>query len=210
MDECRQRLILAYSELDEQKVIEEANLLLSRGFGKKEVFSILREGMREVELRYEAGEYYIADLIMSGTIFRSAMNLPGMHTDGESPYIGRIVMGTVSEDIHDLGKNTTAGLLAASGFDVIDLGISVSPERFVGAVAKYKPDILSMSGVISSAGAFMKNTVELLEATGLREGLKILAGGPLIHESICRAIGVDYFSHDPLDGLSICLSWVHC
>ncbi|MBQ4370252.1 MAG: cobalamin-dependent protein [Oscillospiraceae bacterium] len=210
MDESKQRLILAYGELDEQKVVAETTALLSQGYGKKDVFALLRQGMKEVEQRYAAGEYYIADLIMSGTIFRSAMALPGMHTDGQSPYIGRIVMGTVSEDIHDLGKNTIAGLLAASGFEVIDLGISVSPERFVGAVAKYKPDILSMSGVISSAGVFMKNTVELLDATGLREGLKILAGGSLIHEPICRNIGVDYFSHDPLDGLSVCLGWVHC
>jgi len=208
LDEHKERLVLAYGELDEAAVIAETSALLTLGINKNEIFSLLRLGMREVTRRYTSGEYYIADLIMSGIIFQSAISLSGVSHSGMAPYIGTVVVGTVMEDIHDLGKNITAGLLSASGFNVIDLGISVSPERFVGAVAKYKPDILSMSGVISSASVFMKRTVELLEDTSLRDGLRIMAGGPAIHEPLCRQIGVDYYSTNPMDGLIVCLNWM--
>ncbi len=209
MEDRRERLIRAVEELDEAVVVNSVKAFLAYGMDKNKIFSILQEGMKRVDDRYEAGEYYMADLIMSGTIFKEVMSLPEMHLDSnESAAIGTVVIGTVAEDVHDLGKNMVAGILRASGFNVYDLGISVTSERFVGAVAEYKPDILAMSGIISSAGASIRKTIDLLKASGLRDKVKIFVGGSGTTEEACNEMGVDYYTNDSHSALNVCLRWV--
>ncbi len=208
MEDRRERLIRAVEELDETAVINTVKAYLSYGMRKSAILSYMQEGMKRVDERYAAGEYYMADLIMSGTIFKDVMSLPEMRDSGAASTIGTVVIGTVAEDVHDLGKNMVAGILSASGFEVHDLGISVTSERFVGAVAEYKPDILAMSGTISSAGSSIRKTVDLLVASGLRKSVKIFVGGPGTTQKICDDIGVDFYSDDPMSALNVCLRWV--
>lgn len=208
IDDRRERLIRAVENLDEIMVINSVKAYLTYGMRKSTIFSYLQEGMKRVDERYAAGEYYMADLIMSGTIFKDVMSLPEMRDSGTSAVLGTVVIGTVAEDVHDLGKNMVAGILSASGFEVHDLGISVTSERFVGAVAEYHPDILAMSGVISSASASIKKTVDLLTASSLRDKVKIFVGGPALTQEMCDEIGVDYYSSDSVSALNVCLRWV--
>lgn len=208
MEGRRERLVRAVEELDEATVLNTVKAYLLYGMRKSAIFSAMQEGMKRVDARYEAGEYYMADLIMSGTIFKEVMALSEMQHGGSAQSLGVVVIGTVAEDVHDLGKNMVAGILSASGFEVHDLGISVTSERFVGAVAEYKPDILAMSGVISSAGSSIRKTIDLLVASGLRNSIKIFVGGPGTTQELCDEIGVDFYSSDSMSALNTCLRWV--
>lgn len=137
--------------------------------------------MNEVGLLYEKSEYYIADLIMSGIIYRKVLDLKEMNMD--NPYnntekiLGNIIIGTVEDDIHDIGKDIFISMAKAEGFMVYDLGVDVGSSIFLEKVLQIKPDIIGMSGTITNSIKHMKITVDLLERNFLCNDLKIIIGG---------------------------------
>lgn len=204
-------LVRYVEQLDEEKVLELAGELLNRGIDPLRLLELVNEGMNRVGKLYESREYYIADLIMAGIIFKQVLSLEKMveHFKARhSKRIGRAVIGTVAGDIHDIGKEIFRGLMEANGFEVIDLGVDVPKDVFVRKVAEHKPDIVGLSGVLTNTIEAMKEVVEALSEAGLRDGVKVIAGGSHLTEEACSYIGADGFTREASEGVKKCLEWV--
>ncbi|HIE13806.1 TPA: cobalamin-binding protein [Candidatus Bathyarchaeota archaeon] len=169
----------------------------------------MAKGMDIVGQKYEANEYFLAELIMAGETMKEGMKVlePYLKAE-EKKVLGKIVIGTVRGDLHDIGKNIAATLLSSAGFEIIDLGVDVSPEQFVEAVKKNKPDIVAMSALLTTTMMEMENTIKALEEAGLRDKVKIIIGGAPITTEYAKKIGADAAAKDAVDGVNICKSWV--
>ncbi|MEM2507706.1 MAG: corrinoid protein [Candidatus Bathyarchaeia archaeon] len=176
-------------------------------------YDILMEGMSKgmeiVGEKYERSEYFLAELIMAGEVMKEGMKVLEPYLKGSKvKKIGKVVIGTVRGDLHDIGKNIVATLLDAAGFDVIDLGVDVSPEKFVEAVREYKPDIVGMSALLTTTMIEMENVIKALKEAGLRDRVKIIIGGAPITKEFAEKIGADAAAGDAVEGVNICKSWV--
>ncbi len=156
-------------------------------------------------------DYFLSELVMSGEIFREVMEIlePMLVGNGnEGKKIGKIVIGTVKGDIHDLGKNIMIGTLKGNGFEVFDLGVDVPPDKFVEKVKEVEPDILGLSCVISVGWDSLKETVEALKKAGLRDNVKIILGGGGVDEEVAKFADADAVVKDAIEGVEQCKRWV--
>jgi corrinoid protein of di/trimethylamine methyltransferase len=171
-----------------------------------DVINSLADGMKLIGKKYEENEYFIADLIAAVEIFNESMNIlkPKILEKKETKLIGKVVIGTVEGDIHDVGKNLVKILLEVNGFEVVDLGVDVSVERFVEAVKRYKPDIVGMSALLTSTMMNMRNTIEMLEREGLRDNVKIVIGGAPATQQFAESIGADAYGENAFKAVEIC------
>lgn len=162
---------------------------------------ILNDGMiaamREVGCRFEAGEYYVPEMLIAARAMQSGMAIlkPYLQqTDRKSS--GKIVIGTVKGDLHDIGKNLVALMLEGAGFEIKDLGVDVPIEEFIRVVRDEKPDIVGMSALLTTTMQMMKQTIDAFQAAGLRDQVKFIIGGAPVTESYANQIGADGFSPD--------------
>lgn len=198
-------LTTAMAALDDEAVLSDVRALMAAGNSYNNILTYLNNGVSQVGQLFEKGEYFIADLIVSGMIYRDALNiLMPIKRDQQNLPIGRIVIGVVAGDIHDLGKDIVVSLLRAEHFEVIDLGIDVKPERFAYAVQTYKPDVLLLSGVLSYARESMKETLDYLRQQGLRDSVPVLIGGMCCSEYQMKLIGADGWAYDTADTVAFC------
>ncbi|MBS7642907.1 MAG: corrinoid protein [Candidatus Bathyarchaeia archaeon] len=168
----------------------------------------MAKGMDIVGRKYEEGEYFLAELIMAGETMKEGMKILEPYLKaGDIPKLGRVVIGTVEGDLHDIGKNIVVTLLSASGFDVIDLGVDVTADKFVEAVKQYKPDIVGMSALLTTTMVNMKKVIEALKEAGLRDSVKIIVGGAPLTEEFAKEIGADGYAPDAVLGVEICKKW---
>jgi len=153
--------------------------------------------MDEVGSLFEAEEYFVPELLLAGRAMRSALELlrPLMIASGEK-MATRVVIGTVKGDLHDIGKNIVGSMLEGSGFEVIDLGTDVSPEKFVAAVQEKKPQFVCMSALLTVTMPAMKTTIEALTTAGLRTQVKVLIGGAPVTMQYAKEIGADGYSEN--------------
>jgi corrinoid protein of di/trimethylamine methyltransferase len=151
--------------------------------------------MDEVGRLFEAEEYFVPELLLAGRAMKSAMELlrPLLASTGEKMST-RVIIGTVKGDLHDIGKNIVASMLEGSGFDVVDLGSDVAPERFVTAVEEYEPQFVCMSALLTVTIPAMKTTIDALNAAGLRTRVKVLVGGAPVTSRYANEIGADGYS----------------
>ena len=162
---------------------------------------ILKEGlvaaMSEVGRLFEIGEYYVPEMLIAARAMQAGLKLlkPGLADTGVKA-VGRVIIGTVSGDLHDIGKNLVGMMLEGAGFEVIDLGTDIKPEGFVNAVRQHKPDIVAMSALLTTTMPNMEATIKALEAAGLRKEVKVMIGGAPITEEYSRKIGSDGFGYD--------------
>jgi methylmalonyl-CoA mutase cobalamin-binding domain/chain len=202
------QLALMVANLEEDDVLELVQQRIDAGEDPLQIIDECNEGMREVGHRYEKGEYFIAGLIMSGEIFREVVELVHPHLEkqvnGDSS--GRVLVGTVAGDIHDLGKNMFGMLLACHGFEVIDLGVDVPPAEFAAKVVETKPDFVGLSGLITSSYEKMKETVAVLRTESRKHKLSfpIIIGGGFIDDQICQYVEADYWMPDAMSGVRLC------
>jgi 5-methyltetrahydrofolate--homocysteine methyltransferase len=170
----------------------------------------LSEAMDVVGKRYEAGEYFLSDLIMAGETMKVAMEVlePHLKTSIAARTYGVVVIGTVQGDLHDLGKNLVVTLLNAAGFQVIDLGVDVPPERFVNVVKTTKPDILALSCLLTTTIPSIEKTIQMLTEEGLRDDVWIIIGGAPLNTKIAEEIGADAYGKDAVEGVTICKNWM--
>ncbi|HEY3312689.1 MAG TPA: cobalamin-dependent protein, partial [Anaerolineales bacterium] len=184
------RLAKLVAGLEEDAVLELVGELIASGDDPLQIIEACNNGMRVVGQRYENGEYFVSALIMSGEIFREVVEqvqpLMAKLSDGRSQ--GLVLMGTVSGDIHDIGKNMTGMLLSCYGFTVVDLGVDVPPETFAAKAVQLKPDIVGLSGLITASFEMMKETVEALrkKARSSRVSFPIVIGGGMIDEQVSQ------------------------
>jgi len=169
----------------------------------------MAKGMEIVGEKYENNEYFLAELIMAGETMKEGMKvLEPYLKSGDVKTAGKIVIGTVRGDLHDIGKNVVVTLLGAAGFDVIDLGVDVPPEKFVEAVKQNNPDIVGMSALLTTTMIEMENIIKALKEAGLRDKVKIIIGGAPITEEYAKKIEADAAARDAVEGVNICKSWV--
>jgi 5-methyltetrahydrofolate--homocysteine methyltransferase len=167
--------------------------------------------MTEVGKRYEAGEYFVPELILAGEMLRqiSEMVKPKLaQTTGAAKKRGKVVIGTVQGDIHDIGKNIVTFMLDVNGFEVKDLGVDVPAQRFVEAVNEFQPQVVGLSGFLTLAYDPMKNTVKALADAGLRDKVKIMIGGGQMDEKIREYAGADAYGKDAMAAVALARSWV--
>lgn len=197
-------LVLAMSELDEDRVLSLTKEHQSDR-DRYSVISQLNQGMLEVGKRFENGDYFLADLIVSGIIYRKALGLIGPLADGKNQKTnGRIMIGVAKNDIHDIGKDIIVSILCADGFEVIDLGTDVSADTFVARAKQERPDLIAICGTMGFAFGEMGLIIEALENAGIRESVSILVGGMCVDQEESLVIGADGYSKDPVDALNIC------
>lgn len=162
---------------------------------------ILSEGMiaamREVGKRFEEGDYYVPEMLVAARAMQSALSLlkPRLAAS-ELKSAGRVAIGSVKGDLHDIGKNLVKLMLEGAGFEVIDLGVDVAPEKFVEAAAAGNVDIVALSALLTTTMPHMQTTIEAIEQAGLRDRVKIIVGGAPLTQGYAREIGADGFSAD--------------
>ena len=204
-------IIKAVEDLDEDKVIKLANEALNDGMEPFYLLDLIKEGMNRVGKLYENKQYFIADLIMAGLIFKEVLKLDKMIAqfhNNNAKKIGKLLVGTVKGDLHDIGKDIFRGMMEANSFDVIDLGVDVPVESFVQGVVKYDPDIIGLSGVLNFTIETMKNTVDALRKAGLKDNRLIILGGNHLTKEACEYIGADFFTNDASIGVKYCKQWI--
>ncbi|MBS7288331.1 MAG: corrinoid protein [Candidatus Freyarchaeota archaeon] len=169
----------------------------------------MAKGLDIVGEKYEKGEYFLADLVVAGEAMKEGMKVlePYLRA-GEAEALGRVVIGTVRGDMHDIGKNIVATMLSGAGFKVIDLGVDVPPERFVEAVRKHRPHIVGMSALLTTTMMEMEKVIRALEDAGLRSRVKVIIGGAPVSMDYAEKIGADAYARDAVEGVSICKSWI--
>ncbi|NLM45583.1 MAG: cobalamin-binding protein [Firmicutes bacterium] len=209
--EIKEAIINAVAELDEDEVIRLAEKALREGVLPEELLSTVNQGMLIVGQRYEEKIYFIADLIMAGVIFKEVLGLKQMqelfHSKNKKK-IGKIVLGTVRGDLHDIGKDIFRGFAETNSFEVIDIGVDVPKEVFLKKIQEHKPDILGMSGILTYTVDAMKEVVDALKEAGLRDTVKVIVGGSHLTASTADYIGADGFATDAYEGVKICLRWM--
>ena len=203
-------LVDAIANIKEDEVLRMVRHRLEVGEEPIALLEECRAGMGIVGERFEKGEYFLGELIMSGEIFKQAMSFiePKLTGDVRSETIGQVIMGTVKGDIHSIGKDIVTGLLRMSGFEVLDLGVDVAPEAFVEKLLESGAPILGMSALITPSFESMKNTVTAIEKRGIRDRVKVIIGGGIVIEQVKRYVGADAFTRDGAEGVKICKEFI--
>jgi len=203
-------LVHALVEMQEAAAIEKAKQLLDEGTDPMEVLKACSTAMEAVGTRFEKGEYFLPHLMMAGEMLReiSEMIKPMIDDVGRKDSKGKVLIGTVKGDIHDIGKNIVVFLLDANGYEVRDIGIDQPPEKFVEAIRDFEPQVVGMSGLLTLAFDSMKETVEAIEGAGLREKVHIMIGGGQISEQVRDYTGADAFGEDALAGVRLVKKWI--
>jgi 5-methyltetrahydrofolate--homocysteine methyltransferase len=160
--------------------------------------------MDEVGRRFECSEYFVPELLISARAMKAALDLirPILTARGTEP-VGRVAIGTVKGDLHDIGKNLVASLLEGGGFEVIDLGVNVSPERFIATVKEKNANIVAMSALLTTTMPSMKATIEALKEAGVRNRVKVLIGGAPITQKYADEIGADGYSESAVGAVAL-------
>ena len=204
------KLVDLIADLKEDEALQATKELLEAGTDPLVILDHCKEATEIVGKRFEDGKYFIPDLLMSGEILEQVSGIvkSKLTKDVETEYIGKIVIGTVEGDIHDIGKNIVTFMMEANGFEVVDIGVDVPPEKFIEAVKEHKPDILGMSALLTLAFDSMKRTVNALEKAGMRDRVKIIIGGCPIDENVAAFTGADAYAKDAQEGVVIAKKWV--
>lgn len=208
--QLEEAMVNAIATLDDQQVTACANQMIEEGYSSFEIERLLNQGLKKVGELFENGEYFIADLMYSGMLYRSVLDIFSPDVQSHTgPSKGRVMIGVVEKDIHDIGKGIVVGLLTSDGFDVIDLGIDVSPQGFVKGIQKYQPSIVLMSGMMLFARESMSNTIDAIEKAGLRDQVHIILGGGCVDESILDFVRADAITFEPIDTVKYCNDYMN-
>jgi 5-methyltetrahydrofolate--homocysteine methyltransferase len=168
------------------------------------VQDVMMPAMDEVGKKFEANEYFVPELLLAARAMKASLELirPLLAEGGIEP-AGKIVIGTVKGDLHDIGKNLVAAMLEGGGFEVIDLGVNVDPMKFVRAVKEKGAGIVALSALLTTTMPAMKTTIEAIDKAGLRGQVKIMVGGAPVTENFAKEIGADGFSHNAASAVTL-------
>ena len=204
------KLANAMGELDEDEVVAILEKVMAEGGQDAEkAMEACQSGMDLVGNKFESGEYYVSDLIYAGDIMTQAVGiLKDALIKGDGAGVkAKMILCTVKADLHDIGKNIVKSMLEAAGFEVVDLGIDVSPETIVEEAKKTGIKIIGLSGVLTLAIDSMKETIDAFEAAGLRDSVKIIVGGAPVNENVCKITGADHWAVSPQVTVQTCKGW---
>jgi methanogenic corrinoid protein MtbC1 len=202
-------LVKALSDLKEQDVVKIVEERLKASEDPLKILEDARKGMEIVGKRFAGSEYFIPDLVYSGEILKSVTELvkPKLTKETESKKLGKVVFGTVAGDIHDIGKDIVVFMLDVNGFEVHDLGVDVPAQKFVQKIKETGAPIVGLSGFLTLAFDSMKQTVEAIQAAGLRDKVKVMIGGGQITEEVTKYTGADAYGKDAVAGVALAKKW---
>ncbi|MFX1358418.1 MAG: B12-binding domain-containing protein [Promethearchaeota archaeon] len=198
-------------ELNENSVIELLKGRLQNNDDPLEIMDDIKKAMKVIGDRFSKKEYFIPDLIMSGEILRQVFEELGpklKETQSSPKKKGKVLIGTVAGDIHDIGKDVVKFMLDANGFDVLDLGIDVPANKFISSLKEFKPKVLALSGFLTLAYDSMKEIIDRLKAAGLRDSVKIMIGGGTVDERIVEYVGADAYGQSAVDAVNLATKWM--
>jgi 5-methyltetrahydrofolate--homocysteine methyltransferase len=198
------------AELREDEALQLVKNMLTAGENPLMILEACRKAVEIVGERFEKAEYFLPDLIMAGEILKEITELvkPKMEMIDEVKRLGKIVIGTVQGDIHDIGKDVVTFMLDANGFDVYDLGIDVPPQAFVEKIREVKPEVVALSGLLTLAFDAMKATIDAITLADLRDHVKIMIGGSQVDERIKEYTKADAYGSDAMAAVSLAKEWV--
>ena len=199
------------SDLKEQEALDLVKKQLDEGVDPMDILASAREGMKIVGERFANEQYFIPDLIYSGEILKGVAGLvePYIKDSGaETEKLGKVIIGTVAGDIHDIGKDLVVFMLDISGFEVYDLGIDVPVQNFVDKIKETGATVVGLSGFLTLAFDAMKETVDAIKEAGLRDNLKIMIGGGQIDEEVKKYTGADAYGKDAMAAVELAKNWL--
>jgi trimethylamine corrinoid protein len=205
-----EQLVHAIADMREEEALTLVQEMVQSGVEPMTILDAARQAMAIVGQRYEQGNYFLPELMLSGEMLNQITDIlkPELAKLPEIKRHGKVLIGTVKGDIHDIGKNIVTFMLDVNGFDVLDLGVDVSPQAFVEAIREFGPQVIGLSGFLTLAFDTMKETIETIEAAGLRDGVKVMIGGGQVSEEVCKYAGADAFGRDAMAGVSLARKWL--
>lgn len=207
-DPRHRELIALFTDLNEQAVLNEVRRLLDTEDSPLTILESCQNALRHVGEHYQDGRYYLSGLMMAGEIMRqvSEMLQSAFEKRIYGSASGRIVLGTVQGDIHDIGKNLIGAILRCHGFELIDLGVDVPPVKFLKATEEFAPNVIGMSGLLTVSYDAMRETVDLLRRNTEKGGhaVPIIIGGGSINSKVNKFVGSDYWAPDAMTGAKMC------
>ncbi len=207
------QLVEWLADMNEDEALALARrMLLEEGGDPLRVLELCRHAMDIVGKRFEEGEYFLPELVLAGEMLETigALAKPLISSvPGAAPAkLGKVLIGTVHGDLHDIGKNIVSFMLDINGFEVRDIGIDVPVERFVEEIRSYQPDVVGLSGFLTLAFDSMKETVEAIGSAGLRERVRIMIGGGQIDQAVLVHTGADAFGTNAVEAINLCRGWM--
>ncbi len=198
------------AELEEQKVLELTQQRLDQGDDPLTILEDARIGMDTVGQRFATGEYFLPELVFSGELLNriTEMVKPHIKQERETKKLGKVVIGTVAGDIHDIGLNIVVFMLDINGFEVHNLGVDVPVEAFIDKLKETGANILGLSGFLTPAFDAMKETVEAVEKAGLRDTTKIMIGGGQMNEDVSKYVKADAYGKNAMVAVALAKDWV--
>ncbi len=198
------------ADLKEDEVLKLTKERIDSGEDPMKILEDSRKGMGIVGKRFADGEYFLPELVFSGELLKQITELvkPHLKQEAETKRLGKVVIGTVAGDIHDIGLNIVDFMLDVNGFEVTNLGVDVPVEKFVQAVKDTKAPILGLSGFLTPAFDAMKETVEAVEKAGMRKDLKIMIGGGQMDNEVCKYAKADAFGKDAMAAVALAKKWI--
>lgn len=203
-------LVSALADLKETEALEITRNRLGAGDDPLNILNDARRALEIVGKRFASGEYFIPDLVYSGEILKEITDMvkPKLVKAAEVKRLGKIVIGTVAGDIHDIGKDIVVFMLDVNGFEVYDLGVDVPAQKFVDKIAETNASIVGLSGFLTLAFDSMKETIEAIRTADLRDKVKIMIGGGQIDDEVRKYTQADAYGRDAMAGVSLAKEWV--
>lgn len=198
-------------ELNEENVLELLKKRLQNNEDPLNVMDDVRKAMKIIGDKFSKKEYFLPELIMSGEILRQIFEELGprlKEAQSSEEKKGKVLLGTVAGDIHDIGKDVVKFMLDVNGFDVLDLGVDVPAEKFLESLKEFKPKVLALSGFLTLAYDSMKDLIDKLKDAGLRENVNIMIGGGTVDERIVEYVGADAYGQSAVDAVNIATKWM--
>ena len=205
-----QKLINLMADLMEEETVTMTKELVSKGTDPMSILDDASAAMAIVGKKFEKGEYFIPDLMMAGEILKQISEIvkPLLEKQGPAQKKGKVLIGTVAGDIHDIGTDIVQFMLDVSGYDVLNIGIDVPVNVFVEKIKEFKPSVVGLSGFLTLAFDSMKRTVEAIEAANLRKGIKIMIGGGQMDDEIRKYVKADAYGKDAMAAVTLCNQWI--
>jgi methylmalonyl-CoA mutase cobalamin-binding domain/chain len=205
----QENIVDAFLYLDESATRQLVKSMLDAGVNPVEIMEECRKGMLAIGERFERGEFFLSEMIMAAEIFKQVTEQIKPYFSGSaSEARGKVVIGTVEGDIHDIGKNIFTALLEVEGFEVVDIGVDAPPERFIEAIREHSPDIVGMSCLLSTSIEAMKNTVDAITEAGLRDKTRIIVGGGRLERHAAEYIKPDAYTDNAAQGVKMCIEFL--
>jgi len=207
------KLIDEFVHLKEKEVIKIVKNKLNSNQAPSEIINDMRKAMEIIGNKFASNEYFIPELMYSGEIMKTVTKMlkPKLLSGSEgkeNQCLGKVIIGTVEGDIHNIGKDLVVFILEANGFDVVDLGVDVGSKQFVEKIKETKSPIVGLSGLLTVAFDSMKNTIDMISSEGLREDVKIIIGGSQVNEVIKNYTGADAFGQDAMSAVLFAKKWI--